>query len=88
MYIIGTTVGQTNVYFFDVDGRQIGALDIVVTAGPQQPPSRDSGLPEKVVDIYRGTGRTSYSCSPTICIAPEEAANPNTTYTDITTHNK
>jgi pilus assembly protein CpaC len=30
-YIIGAKVGQTNVYFFDVDGHQIGGLDIAVT---------------------------------------------------------
>jgi pilus assembly protein CpaC len=31
VFIIGVKVGQTNVYFFDADGRQIGALDIAVT---------------------------------------------------------
>jgi pilus assembly protein CpaC len=30
-YIIGAAVGQTNVYFFDADGNQIGGLDIAVT---------------------------------------------------------
>src|SRR6185295_3483183 len=30
-YIIGATVGQTNVYFFDAEGNQIGGLDIAVT---------------------------------------------------------
>jgi pilus assembly protein CpaC len=30
-YIIGSTVGQTNVFFFDADGRQIAGLDIAVT---------------------------------------------------------
>jgi pilus assembly protein CpaC len=30
-YIIGAKVGQTNVYFFDADGHQIGGLDIAVT---------------------------------------------------------
>ena len=29
-YIIGVKVGQTNVFFFDADGRQIGGLDIAV----------------------------------------------------------
>src|ERR1019366_10689127 len=31
VFIIGVKVGQTNVYFFDADGRQIGGLDIAVT---------------------------------------------------------
>jgi pilus assembly protein CpaC len=30
-YIIGATVGQTSVYFFDADGQQIGGFDIAVT---------------------------------------------------------
>lgn len=30
-YIIGATIGQTNVFFFDADGRQIVGLDIAVT---------------------------------------------------------
>jgi pilus assembly protein CpaC len=30
-YIIGAKVGQTNVYFFDAEGVQIGGLDIAVT---------------------------------------------------------
>src|SRR5271165_6910922 len=30
-YIIGTAVGQTNVFFFDADGKQIGGFDIAVT---------------------------------------------------------
>ena len=30
-YIIGVAVGQTNVFFFDADGRQIAGLDIAVT---------------------------------------------------------
>ena len=30
-YIIGVAVGQTNVYFFDAEGRQIAGFDIAVT---------------------------------------------------------
>ena len=30
-YIIGVAVGQTNVYFFDAEGRQLMAFDIAVT---------------------------------------------------------
>src|SRR5438876_9493218 len=30
-YIIGAAMGQTNVYFFDAEGRQIAGLDIAVT---------------------------------------------------------
>ena len=30
-YIIGVTVGQTNIYFFDAEGHQLAGLDIAVT---------------------------------------------------------
>src|SRR5436309_15594910 len=30
-YVIGVKPGQTNVFFFDADGQQIGGLDIAVT---------------------------------------------------------
>ncbi|HEY7300880.1 MAG TPA: type II and III secretion system protein family protein [Xanthobacteraceae bacterium] len=30
-YVIGVKVGQTNIFFFDAEGRQIGGLDIAVT---------------------------------------------------------
>ena len=30
-YLIGAAVGQTSVYFFDAEGRQIGGFDIAVT---------------------------------------------------------
>ena len=30
-YIIGVKVGQTNIYFFDAEGRQLMAFDIAVT---------------------------------------------------------
>ena len=35
VFIIGAQVGQTNMYFFDADGRQIGGLDIAVTNDPR-----------------------------------------------------
>jgi pilus assembly protein CpaC len=31
VYLIGTAVGQTNVFFFDADGKQISGFDIAVT---------------------------------------------------------
>jgi pilus assembly protein CpaC len=31
VYIIGVTVGQTNIFFFDAEGRQIAGFDIAVT---------------------------------------------------------
>src|SRR5476649_2507039 len=31
VYMIGVTVGQTNIFFFDADGKQIAGFDIAVT---------------------------------------------------------
>ena len=31
VYLIGTAVGQTNIFFFDADGRQIAGFDVAVT---------------------------------------------------------
>jgi pilus assembly protein CpaC len=31
VYLIGATIGQTNIFFFDTDGRQIAGFDIAVT---------------------------------------------------------
>src|SRR6267378_164508 len=31
VYLIGSAVGQTNIFFFDADGRQIAGFDIAVT---------------------------------------------------------
>src|SRR6186713_264086 len=30
-YLIGVSVGQTNIYFFDAEGRQIAGFDVAVT---------------------------------------------------------
>src|SRR6266853_1731951 len=30
-YLIGVSIGQTNIYFFDADGRQLAGFDIAVT---------------------------------------------------------
>src|SRR2546421_10573582 len=35
-YLIGVAVGQTNIYFFDAEGRQIAGFDVAVSAGSQQ----------------------------------------------------
>ena len=40
-YIIGNEVGQTNVFFFDAEGRQMAGLDIAVDARSQRHPRRD-----------------------------------------------
>jgi hypothetical protein len=73
VYVIGTALGETNVYLFDTDGRQIGALDIVVAPIPQPDPPpllENSALPGKSVMVYRGVDDLRfYRCTPT-CSSP------------------
>jgi hypothetical protein len=74
VYLVGHAIGQTNVYFYDDDGRQIGALDVYVTRGT--PPASMSALEDnEIVVVYRGAeGKyTTQSCSPSACVAPAES---------------
>jgi hypothetical protein len=55
----GAKEGQTNVYFFDATGRQIGGLDIAVTTGPPSSslppgPLMNSELSAKMIDVVKG----------------------------------
>ena len=74
VFIIGAALGQTNVYFFDDKGRQLGALDIAVVNGSPRPPleSNPSGLPANVIVIHRGVTGIAYSCTLQTCIASEK----------------
>lgn len=71
VYVIGKTLGQTNVYFYDADGRQIGALDVAVQAASQPAGLENYALPANVVVIYFGGGSPTealISCTPIRCI--------------------
>ena len=50
-YIIGVAVGQTNVYFFDAEGRQLMAFDIAVTRDLNGHPRGDSSARCRTADI-------------------------------------
>jgi pilus assembly protein CpaC len=39
VYLVGITVGQTNVYFYDTNGDQLGALDVWVSENLESPAS-------------------------------------------------
>jgi Pilus formation protein N terminal region len=86
-YISGLAVGETDVFFFDAEGRRIGALDIYVTRDP--PPARFIGPlePQNLVSIYNGASSAAVHCDPTRCVAPT-AALPELPagYSDIRTH--
>ena len=76
VYVIGDGVGQTNVYFYGDDGRQIGALDVYVT--PTTPPAESMSGPDAYyVVVYRGVdGKyTTQNCSRSACVTPEDRQN-------------
>lgn len=67
-YLIGAALGQTNVYFFAADGRQIAAFDIAVTATTQSPLLEDYPFPANVVEVYRAARGQTLNCTPIRCI--------------------
>jgi Pilus formation protein N terminal region len=80
VFIIGAQVGQTNMYFFDADGRQIGGLDIAVTNDPRPlNVLADPVVVSNVIVVYRGMISTTYSCTPSCNpqgVAPPETPTP------------
>jgi len=74
-YIIGKGIGQTNVYFFNPDGRQIGSLDVSVSTDPRPlDVLGESVVVESVITVYLGaTAGYATSCSPK-CKRPPAAA--------------
>lgn len=80
-FLIGTGTGQTNVFFYNQDGREIAALDVLVTAAP----SVSKGF--KQVVVFRGAsgGRTTQNCSQSVCLTspPEPLPDLPPGYTNI-----
>lgn len=95
VYIVAFTVGATNIYFFDVHGRQIDALDVNVTARAQPFPPPIWRKPTEVrkmvtVWVYLGPNNVaplSLSCSRTGCSGGPETPVPAVSYSDQTIHN-
>ncbi len=73
VFLVGTGHGLTNLYFFDSDGRQIGALEVAVTpsqtAGSMPSRFEYDRVPANHVTILRGQESTLYSCTPNTCIS-------------------
>lgn len=73
VFLIGHGHGQTNVYFFDADGRQIGALAVTVTssqiAGSMPSQFEYRPRPANKVVVIRGVESKLYSCTPNTCIS-------------------
>jgi hypothetical protein len=86
-YVVATGIGQTDVYFFGADGRQIGGLKVYVTTGTT---FREI---YNVVSVVKGTGATGgidvLNCSPAFCLPfPATPVKPELPagYSDITVH--
>ncbi len=65
LYLIGVTVGQTNVFVFDSEGRQLAGLDIAVTRDLERPEGRDQGL-----DCPKPISGSKASAKASCCPAP------------------
>jgi Flp pilus assembly secretin CpaC len=82
-YLTGGEVGETNVYFFGPDGRQISALDVAVASTPalRPPVLENSTIIAQVIDVYYGAKEVmAVYCSRTRCTAPpKEPPPPNNT---------
>ncbi len=68
VYIIGQALGQTNVFVFGADGRQIGALDIAVTATSLPAALENYPSPANVILVYRAARVQTLGCTPIMCI--------------------
>jgi hypothetical protein len=71
--IIGTGLGQTNIYLFDSDGRQIVGYDVAVKYFTQPHGLADYPGPSSVVTIVTRGPQGSFaffpiSCTPIICL--------------------
>jgi hypothetical protein len=75
VYLIGNAIGQTNVYLYDDDGRQIGAFDVYVTSSTPPEGSTSALEAHHEVVVYRGPeGKyTTQNCSRNACVAPAES---------------
>jgi pilus assembly protein CpaC len=68
VYIIATALGQTNIFFYDADGRQIDALNIAVVSTSPPAEWENSQSPANVVVVFRGMKGDNLSCTPILCI--------------------
>ena len=77
VYIIGMALGQTNVFFYGADGRQIGGLDIAVRNGSPPASLANYALPANTIVVFRGMSGSQLSCTPDACIGDEKAGHDN-----------
>ena len=77
IYVNGAAVGQTNIYFFDADDRQIGGIDLNVMTGSPPAAWENYPYPASVVVFFRGATGTLFSCSPLACVQREKGDSGN-----------
>jgi hypothetical protein len=69
--IIGKALGQTNVYFYDAAGRQIGAFDVAIISNSPPGGWEHNHSAANVVLVWRanaaGVAPQFLSCSPLMC---------------------
>jgi hypothetical protein len=73
-YVIAKALGQTNVYFYDAQGRQIEGLNLNIGEDHEIQEVR----PEQLVTIVQGQGEkdakiTNYTCAASFCRLAEYA---------------
>jgi Flp pilus assembly secretin CpaC len=90
VYVVAVAIGETDVFFFDAEGRQIEALHVYVKNLP--PPAPFVGNPEPPIDvtIFRGSTGASITvhCMPTNCIAASSAKPASADSTEPPAPNK
>lgn len=66
--LIGVGLGQTNIYLYDADGRQITAYNVAVLNTSTPAEMERNVSPANVVVFYGGVNGAFFSCSPIICV--------------------
>lgn len=92
VYLVGKAQGQTNVFFIGADGRQVAALDIIVTRslmyGSTPATSELYASPANTVVVFRGGQSARYECTPNTCLqslSEKEVELAKTQFTTTTT---
>lgn len=68
VYVTGAALGQTNIYFFGTDGRQIDALDIAVTSTSLPSEMENLSAPANVILVFNGRSIQTLNCTPVMCL--------------------
>jgi hypothetical protein len=70
--LIGHGLGQTNVYLYDADDRQIAAYNVAVLTTSPPAEWESSVSPANVVLLWGGAQANFFSCTPIMCVNTEK----------------